>query len=118
MAGVGLLLVCLAFSGLSIPIVTIEDGVTELSSERSRELAARSLEIAEITMDHPLERLVFPAARVEWIRHRPGHCRPGDPGARSRDAAWLVGIRFYTFFAIPGPTVVVSCGGHSGLKTW
>lgn len=118
MSGVGLLLVCLAFSGLSIPLVTVQDGVEELSSERARQLAFRSFEMAEIMMDHPLERLVFPASRLESIRHEPGSCPSGDPGAHAPEADWIVTIRYYTFFAIPGPRVVVRCGGFSARKQW
>lgn len=118
MSGVGLLVACLAFSGLSIPLVTVEDGLAELSTGQSRELAERSLQTAEIVMDHPLERLIFPAARIEWIRYRPGHCPPGDPGSRSPESSWAVGVRYYTFFAIAGPRIVVQCGGHSARKEW
>ena len=118
MSGIALLVVCLAFSGLSIPLVTIEDGVAELATQQSRELAEASFEMAEIMMDHPIEKLVFPASRLESIRYQPGSCPPGDPGGHSPSSDWVVTIRYYTFFAIPGPRVVVRCGGHSARRKW
>lgn len=115
-SGIGLLLACVAFSGLSIPLATVENGVSELSSDRSRIVAVRALQMGEIMMDHPFQKLVYPAARIESVRYRPGHCPRGEPGARRADADWVVDVRYYTFFAIPGPRVRVRCGGSSAIR--
>lgn len=113
--GITLLLGCIAFSGLSIPLVTVDDGLSELSSGESRAVAARALATADQLMEHPVRRLLFPAARIESVRVHPGHCGEPTRPARARDL--VVTIRYYTFFSIPGPRVVSTCGGARASTT-
>jgi hypothetical protein len=74
--------------------------------------------MADTLMDHPLERIVFPAARIESIRYLPGHCSYGDPGSNLPEADWIVSVRYYTFFALRGPRVIATCGARHAQKRW
>jgi hypothetical protein len=63
--------------------------------------------------DNPIGRVLWPAARVERVWWEPGHCPSPGPGADGWLAAYRAQVRFYSFFAIPGPVLDVTCGGWS-----
>ena len=90
----------------------ISDGVDRFRDDRARYVvAAEAYEAAWLLNDHPAARILFPAARVTEVKYEPGSCPEGEPGSDSPYAQYRARVRFYTFFAIPGPSVVVTCGG-------
>lgn len=108
--GAGLLVLLVGFS---LPRVLIHDGVKGFRGDPLAVVVAeRAYNAAWMLNDNPLARVLLPAARVQNVEVVPGSCPSGWPGYGEPDADYTTHVRFYTLFAIPGPTVSVSCGGR------
>lgn len=95
-----------------IPRLLIPDGVDRFRDDRATYVVvAEAYEAAWLLNDNPVVRLLLPAARVTEVKYEPGSCPVGEPGSDSPYAQYKARVRFYTFFAIPGPSIVVTCGG-------
>jgi hypothetical protein len=107
-----LLAVLTVSAAFLIPRLLVSDGVERFRDDRARYVvAAEAYEAAWLLNDNPVARLLLPVARVSEVRHEPGSCPAGEPGSDSPYAQYRARVRFYTLFAIPGPSVVVTCGG-------
>lgn len=105
----GLFTVAAAFL---IPRLLISDGVDRYRDDRARYVvAAEAYEAAWLFNDNPVGRVLLPAARVTEVKYEPGSCPEGEPGSDSSYAQYRARVRFYTLFAIPGPSMIVTCGG-------
>lgn len=94
----------------SAPFWLIPNGIHSFDGA-ARQVAGEAHQAAWSHNDNPLGRLAFPAARVQRVWREPGHCRRGEPGGLEPFADWRAEVRFFSYFAIPGPVVHVRCGG-------
>jgi hypothetical protein len=98
--------------GYLAPRFLVSDGVDRFRDDRARyAVASAAYEAAWLLNDNPVARALLPAARVTAVESEPGSCPPGEPGSDSPHAQYTARVRFFTFFAIPGPSMVVTCGG-------
>lgn len=109
-----LLAAALLAIGLALPRFVISDGLRRFHDQPDRRVvAARAYEGAWLLNSHPVARLLLPVARVEEVRFEPGSCPAGEPGSDEPGAQFTARVRFYTLFALPGPSVRARCGGWS-----
>ena len=105
-----LLLCAVPIYGLAAPFVLASLGQDEHTAVQAR-VAATSLRRSADYRPGLDFRLAFPAARVERVWYEPGSCPQDDPFAGHPNAQWRVELRYYSYFAVPGPVLQVRCGG-------
>lgn len=86
------------------------DGIDARAGDRIAEQAEAA---ALAAVEHPISRLLTPHRVVTDIWRDPSHCAADEPGGSSPEAAYRATVRFFGWFAIPGPVVFVRCGGAS-----
>ena len=98
--------------GLAVPRYVIGDGIERYRGDPLRRtVAARAYEGAWLLNESSIGRFLLPVARVEAVELEPGSCSGGAGRAGEGTADYTAHVRFYTLFALPGPSVRVTCGG-------
>ncbi len=109
-----LVLTLVAAAGVMLPRWLVPNGLTRFRQDANAwTVAVAAYQAAWMLNDNPIGRVLFPAARVEEVKHEPGSCPKGEPGSDGKLSQYTARVRFHTWFGIPGPTVRVTCGGWS-----
>jgi hypothetical protein len=97
---------------------TIEDGMEPLETDAELLAAAeQAYRLARAHRDHPLQRILSPAASVKGIQRLAGCPAPtGGAGTTVEALPYAVLVRFYTLFGIAVGDVYVSCGNATGTR--
>lgn len=105
--------------GLAVPRYAIGDGIERYRGDPLRRtVAVRAYEGAWLLNGSSIGRFLLPVARVEAVELEPGSCARGVDGAGEGTADYTARVRFYTVFALPGPSVRVTCGGWTWIWSW
>lgn len=128
-----------AVLGIAVALLIVDDGTDRFRSDPlAYSVANEALRMSRVHRDHPLQRLLTPAARVVAVTRLVGHCnnraqdlvqpagsaQPGFPAlAQFPDPPREIGVheytalvRFYTAFGIPAGDVYLTCGGSSATS--
>ena len=99
----------LAFIGFVVPYA-IDNGIANFRRDPVQyRVAMGALQDYWVLERSGLSSLVTPRARVTRVWEDKGHCH--DPRAGGETSDYRAEVRGISWFAIPGPTVDVSCGG-------
>jgi len=99
----------LAFIGFVVPYA-IDNGIANFRRDPVQyRVAMAALQDYWVLDRGGLSTLITPRARVTRVWIDQGHCH--DPRAVSETADYRAEVRGVSWFAIPVPTVDVSCGG-------
>jgi hypothetical protein len=106
-----LLLVFYVVGGFVPRAVFSDAGVSQFTSDPRQLQAAKQAYTAawevypEAVMMHFLPRF-----RIEAVEEVPGHCASAEP--EDGLASYQVRVRYYSLFNVPGPQVILGCGGR------
>ena len=99
----------LALIGFAVPY-TMDNGIAQFRRDPVQYLVAMNALQAYWALNRgSMPRVMTPIARVTRVWLDQGHCH--DARASSETSDYRAEVRGISWFAIPGPTVDVSCGG-------